>query len=128
MDRNILANKLRLKSRHLREQIHRRLDFFAQTFIDDLIVNTDSGDIIYIVVKTNFDDGEHLIPVPLSLLQWDATNQAFVLNVEAAMLQNALSLKNNEFPDMTMSDWNSEFDSFWQNNGTGTGSQATPTP
>jgi hypothetical protein len=99
--------------------------------IDDMIVNVDLGEIMYIVVKTNFDDGEHLIPVPLSLLKFDSTNQSFVLDVDAAMLQKAPSFQSDQFPDMTMPGWNSEFDSFWQNNGsggTGTGSQATPTP
>ena len=100
--------------------------------IDDLIVNTDSGDIMYIVVKTNFDDGEHLIPVPLRPLQWDAENKAFILNIEAAMLQNAPFFQKDQFPDLTMAGWNSEFDSFWQNNGSGgssgTGTQATATP
>jgi len=104
--------------------------------IDDLIVNTDSGDIIYIVVKTNFDDGEHLIPVPLRPLQWDAENQAFILNIDPAMLQNAPFFQKDQFPDLTMPGWNGEFDSFWQTNesgggsgtGSGPGTQATATP
>jgi sporulation protein YlmC with PRC-barrel domain len=100
--------------------------------IDDLIVNTDSGDIMYIVVKTNFDDGEHLIPVPLRALQWDAENKTFILNLEAAILQNAPFFQKDQFPDLTMPGWNSEFDSFWQNNGaggsSGTSAQATATP
>lgn len=99
--------------------------------INDLIVNTASGDIMYIVIKTSFDDGEHIIPVPLSLFKLDSENEAFVLNVDATMLQNAPFFKSDQFPDMTIPGWNSEFDSFWQNNGsggTGTGSQATPTP
>jgi hypothetical protein len=45
------------------------------------------------------------------------------------------SFKSDEFPDLTMPGWNSEFDSFWQNNasggasgtGSGTGTQATAT-
>ena len=99
--------------------------------IDDMIVNVDLGDIMYIVVKTSFDDGVHLIPVPLSLLKFDSTNQSFGLDVDAAMLQNAPFFQSDQFPDMTIPGWNSEFDSFWQNNssgGTGKGSQATPTP
>jgi len=97
--------------------------------IDDMIVNTDLGEITYIVVKTSFDDGEHLIPVPLGLLRLDSSNQSFVLNLEAALLQNAPFFQSDQFPDMTLPDWSSEFDSFWQNNGSGgTGSQVTPTP
>lgn len=112
--------------------------------IDDLIVNTDSGDILYVVVKTNFDNGEHLIPVPLRLLQLNISvpasdtspagdnNKSFVLNIDATTLQNAPFFQKDQFPDMTMAGWNSEFESFWQNNGTGSGSgtssQATATP
>jgi hypothetical protein len=87
---------------------------------------------MYIVVKTNFDDGEHLIPVPLRALQWDAENKTFILNLEAAILQNAPFFQKDQFPDLTMPGWNSEFDSFWQNNGaggsSGTSAQATATP
>ena len=96
--------------------------------IDDLIVNRDSGNILDIVVKTNFDNGEHLIPVPLELLQWDADNQAFILNVEAATLQSAPSFTSDQFPDLTSPGWNSGFDTFWQGNGSGNGAQATATP
>jgi sporulation protein YlmC with PRC-barrel domain len=97
--------------------------------IDDMIVNTDLGELMYIVIKTSFDDGVHLIPVPLSLLKFDSENQAFGLDIDVAMLQNAPFFQNDQFPDMTTPGWNSEFDSFWQNNGSGgTGSQATPTP
>ena len=108
--------------------------------ISDMIVNNDAGEIMYLVVKTNFDDGEHLIPVPLRLLQLvssgpasdtgEPANQSFVLNIDPTTLQNAPFFKNGEFPDMTMPGWNSEFDSFWQNNGSaqGTGVQATATP
>jgi hypothetical protein len=97
--------------------------------IDDMIVNTDLGEIMYIVIKTSFDDGVHLIPVPLRLLKFDSENQAFGLDIDAAMLQNAPFFQSDQFPDMTTPGWNSEFDSFWQNNGSGgTGSQATPTP
>jgi sporulation protein YlmC with PRC-barrel domain len=112
--------------------------------IDDLIVNTDSGNIMYIVVKTNSTDGEHLIPVPLNLLQLSGSgetsdqnqpsgnSQSFVLNIDATTLQKAPSFQKDQFPDMTTAGWNSEFDSFWQNNGAGsgpgTGLQATATP
>jgi hypothetical protein len=99
--------------------------------INDLIVNTNSGEIMYIVIKTSFEDGEHIIPVPLSRLKLDTDNEAFILNVDATMLQNAPFFQSDQFPDLTTPGWNSEFDSFWQNDGsggTGIGVQATPTP
>jgi hypothetical protein len=89
-------------------------------------VNTESGDILYIVVNAMFTDGEHLVPVPLSMFQWDGAMQAFVLNVDTAMLQSAPSFTNGQIPDTTMSGWDSQFQSFWQGNGAGTGG-ANPT-
>lgn len=97
--------------------------------IDDLIVN-DAGIIRFVVVRVKFDDGEHLVPVPLKFLQLDSDNN-FVLNVDAAMLQKAPTFQEGKFPDMSMSGWDSDFTSFWQSSGTSGGSgaaTATSTP
>lgn len=100
--------------------------------IEDMIVDTDTGAILYIVVNTTLDDSERWIPVPLGLIQWDAANSAFLLNANPAMLRDAPFFEDGLFPDTTMDGWNSEFDSFWQNGGTGSGagtdSTATPAP
>jgi sporulation protein YlmC with PRC-barrel domain len=98
--------------------------------IEDMILDTATGDILYVVLNTN-SGTDQLIPVPLSMFQWDGSAQVFALNADATMLQNAPSFAADQFPDTTTSGWNNEFDSFWQNNepgGTGTGGQATPTP
>jgi hypothetical protein len=98
--------------------------------VEDLIVDTAAGSILYLVVNTTFDDGERWIPVPLGMFQWDGMG-GFMLNADGAMLQNAPFFQGEQFPDTTMSGWNSEFDSFWQNNGAGAGSgeeDATATP
>jgi sporulation protein YlmC with PRC-barrel domain len=105
--------------------------------IEDMIIATDTGDIQYIILNTNAGT-QQLIPVPLSVFQWDNTAQGFALNVDSTMLQNAPTLENGQIPDTTTSGWNSQFDTFWQNNGaggsgTGTGSgnglaTVTPTP
>jgi sporulation protein YlmC with PRC-barrel domain len=82
--------------------------------IDDMIVDTDTGDILYIVVSADFDEGQRLIPVPLSFFQWDTTNGALALNVNPAMLRDAPFFEDGQFPDTTAEGWNSEFDTFWQ--------------
>jgi hypothetical protein len=90
-----------------------------------------TGDILYLVLNTKIDDNERLIPVPLGLLQWDADNTAFIVNVNPAMLRDAPSFEEDEYPDTTVAGWDSEILSFWQNNGSGgigTGLQATSTP
>ncbi len=102
--------------------------------IDDLIVDPDAGEILYIVLNSAFDDGERWIPVPLNMFQWNATDGAFVLNADAATLQSAPSFQEGQYPDITTSGWNTEFDTFWQNSGAdaGTGdgaaAEATATP
>ena len=99
--------------------------------IEDIILDTTTGDILYIVLNTNAGN-EQWIPVPLSMFQWDGSTQGFMLTADTTMLQNAPSFPNGEFPDTTASGWNSEFDTYWQNNGSGSGSgsggQATATP
>jgi sporulation protein YlmC with PRC-barrel domain len=100
--------------------------------IDDMIIDTseagESGDILYLVVTSTFEDGERWIPVPVSALQWDATNNGFILNADAAMLQNAPAFQNGQYPDTTTSGWNAEFDTFWQNNSAGGAAEATAAP
>lgn len=100
--------------------------------VEDIIVDTDSGDILYVVLNTTDTTGAgRLIPVPVSLFQWDGTMQGLVLNVDSTMLQGAPTFQEGQFPDTSMSGWNSEIDSFWQSNGSGSGSggaDATATP
>lgn len=103
--------------------------------IEDMITDTTTGDVLYIVITAMFDEGERWIPVPLNLFQWNGAEGAFTLNADATTVQNAPSFQDGQFPDTTTSGWNSEFDTFWQNNGgtgagagMGTDTQATPTP
>jgi sporulation protein YlmC with PRC-barrel domain len=84
--------------------------------IEDMIVDTETGDILYIVVNTSLDDGERWIPIPLSSFQWDADNATALLNVNPAVLRDAPFFIEGEFPDTTVDGWNSEWDTFWQNN------------
>lgn len=104
-----------------------------QGTIDDMIVAVETGEIQYLVVDVTLDEGQRWIPVPLTLIQWDAANGAFSINANPATFRDAPSFENGQYPDTSMSGWNAEFDTFWQNNGgTGTGAgsadQATPTP
>jgi hypothetical protein len=98
-----------------------------------LIVDTDAGEILYIVLNAAFTDAERWIPVPLGMFQWDAGAQGLVFNGDTTMLQGAPFFEDGQFPDTTTSGWNSEFDTFWQDqipgadSGTG-GAEATATP
>jgi sporulation protein YlmC with PRC-barrel domain len=83
--------------------------------VDDMIVDLDTGNILYIVVNTLMDEGERWIPVPLDRVQWNADTRVFVLNANPANLRDAPFFENGQFPDTTTASWNSEFDTFWQN-------------
>ena len=100
--------------------------------VNDLIIDMKTGDILYLVLNTKIDDNERLIPVPLSLLQWDSNTEAFVVNANPAMLRDAPSFKEDQYPDTSVAGWDSDILTFWQNNGSGQGSgaaiQATATP
>lgn len=82
--------------------------------IDDVIVDIDTGDLLYIVVDAAFDEGERWIPIPLSFFQWNAENEAFLINANPAMLRDAPFFEDGLYPDTTVDGWNSEFDAFWQ--------------
>jgi hypothetical protein len=105
--------------------------------IDDVIIDTneagESGNILYLVVTSTFAEGERWIPIPVDMLQWDATDNGFLVVADATMLENAPSFQNDQYPDTSAAGWNAEFDTFWQNNGGSTGSgnggaEATATP
>lgn len=82
--------------------------------IEDMIVNIDAGDILYVIVNAAFDEGERWIPIPLRGFQWDAANEAFVINDDTAMVQDAPFFEENSWPDTTIEGWDDEFDAFWQ--------------
>jgi hypothetical protein len=88
--------------------------------IEDMIVDTADGNILYIVVTAAFAEGERWMPVPLDQFQWSGTTGAFTLNADASVLQNAPAFQDGQFPDTSTAGWNTEIDTFWQNNG-GTG-------
>jgi len=91
-----------------------------QGSIDDLIVAIDTGDIQYVVIDVTIDEGQRWIPVPLSFIQRDAASGAFAINANPATFRDAPFFENGQYPDTSMSGWNTEFDTFWQSNG-GTG-------
>lgn len=101
--------------------------------IEDVIVDPDTGDILFFVLNALFDDGERLVPVPLSTLRWDTTNQSLIMMSNDNALQNAPFFQADQWPNTATEGWDAEFDTFWQNNG-GTGTSdgtiniATATP
>jgi hypothetical protein len=101
--------------------------------VEDIIVDPDTGDILFLVLSSMFDDGDRWIPVPLSMMRWDTTNQSLMFGGDASMLQNAPFFAADQFPDPSTEGWDTDFNDFWQNNGgsgtgSGSGADATATP
>ena len=88
----------------------------TEATIEDVIVDPDTGDILYLVLNSLFDDGERWIPVPLSTLRWDASNNAFLFVANANALLNAPFFQADQWPDTTVDGWDADFDTFWQTN------------
>lgn len=82
--------------------------------IEDMIVNIEAGDLLYVVVNADFDEGDRWIPIPLRVFQWDAANEAFVINADPAMVRDAPFFEEDAWPDMTIEAWDDEFEAFWQ--------------
>jgi hypothetical protein len=107
---------------------------FSTGTADDLIIQPLTGNLQYLVV--DFGTQSNLIPLPIGFLRWDSTTNGFVLMVSPNALQNAPTFSPDQFPDTSMSGWDQEWSTYWQNNGgmgigTGTGSGvsvATATP
>jgi sporulation protein YlmC with PRC-barrel domain len=95
--------------------------------IDDVIVDPETGELLYLVLDGLFDDGERWIPIPLGFLQWDPANENFVVKVDMAALQNAPFFLEGQYPDISVEGWSDAFDEFWANPEAGA-PQATPTP
>lgn len=83
--------------------------------IDDIIVDIDTGDILYLVVYVFFDEGERWIPIPLRSFEWDVTNDALAINANPAQVRDAPFFEDDLWPDTTVEGWDDEFEAFWQN-------------
>ena len=81
--------------------------------IDDIIVDIDTGDLLYAVVNTTLDDGERWIAIPIGFFQWDATNSMILLNTNPAQLRDAPFFSEGEFPDTSAEGWNTDVDTYW---------------
>ncbi len=56
----------------------------------------------------------NLIPVPLQVLSFDATNSALSLTVDTATFTGAPGFASSAYPNTQQSGWDSQFSSYWQ--------------
>jgi PRC-barrel domain protein len=89
-----------------------------QITIEDAVVDTKSGNLLYLVIHTNLNNAEVCIPVPFSVLTVDVNSMTLVLNIDADTLQQAPTFADCQFPDMSASSWDADITTFWQSHGT----------
>jgi hypothetical protein len=94
----------------------------AQGTVQDVIIQPRIGKLQYLVVSFS---AENWIPVPISLVGWDATNNQIALLTAATMLQNAPTYSAGQSPATSTADWDQQFSTYWNGGGTGTGSGGT---
>jgi len=81
--------------------------------IDDLIADVETGELLFIVVVIDSDDGQFLTPVPIEHFRWDATNEVLIMVTDEETLLDAPSFEGGEYPDTSVDGWDVEFHDYW---------------
>jgi hypothetical protein len=84
--------------------------------IDDFVANLETGTLAYVVVAVNGEEGAEktLVPIPIVLLSWDASNGLLQLAVDRQTVLDAPSLEGGEYPNTQESGWDAEFQAYWE--------------
>lgn len=91
----------------------------TQGTIQNVIIEPRIGKLQYLVVSLGSTDT--WIPVPISVLGWDATTNQMVLMVDPSLLQNAPGFPSSQMPDTATPGWDRQFSTYWQGGSTGSG-------
>lgn len=87
----------------------------ASMSVDDVLVDVESCEIKYVVLSASSTaTGEMLIPIPLKILGWDASNKAFVPNVDPQALLQAPGFEVGKYPPTITPDWDANLRSYWE--------------
>jgi sporulation protein YlmC with PRC-barrel domain len=84
--------------------------------IEDMLIGLDSGHIRYAVLTYGgvLDIGNKLFAIPLNAFNFDPQQDAFVLNVNEEMLENAPGFNEDNWPDTASPEWDIAERDFWQ--------------
>jgi sporulation protein YlmC with PRC-barrel domain len=84
--------------------------------IKDMLIGLDSGQIKYAVLTYGgvLDIGNKLFAIPLNAFNFDPQQNAFVLNVNEEMLENAPGFNEDNWPDTASLEWDMAERDFWQ--------------
>jgi sporulation protein YlmC with PRC-barrel domain len=90
--------------------------------VRDFVVDTTTGELVYAILGGGSTAAGDLYVVPFSVLNWDGSSASsasanslgdFSLNVENDRFTSAPTIKNVDELDFSMTDWQSQFDTFW---------------
>lgn len=88
-------------------------DLDGEMAVDNAVVDTDTGQVKFLIVNAFLGDGGRLIPVPLNQLRWDANNLSFVFDAEPTRLQEAPFLAG-DLSDTFGEGWQDEYFDYWR--------------
>jgi hypothetical protein len=93
--------------------------------IEDLLVETRSGRILYVMVRYGgiLNIGATALPAPLNAFVWGPQNE-LVLNIEEQFLTD-LSDLGVGWPDLANPDWDNDLNAFWRSVGIDPGAEVT---
>lgn len=89
------------------------VDIDDQMTLDNVIVDTSTGQVRFVVLNSFVADQERLIAVPLNQFRWDAERNVFVYTGDPAMLQDAPFFENG-YTGAFEEGWETEYNNFWQ--------------
>lgn len=83
--------------------------------IEDLMINTESGEIAYAVLSFGgfLGMGDKLFAIPWKALSLDTANERFVLNVDKERLENAPGFDKDHWPNMADPKWTSSVHDYY---------------
>lgn len=83
--------------------------------VQDVVVDSDTGEIQYLVISTNLEElGGNWVLVPPQGFSVNVDEDVLVMNVGQDVLINAPNFAEDEFPDSSVEGWDAEIDTFWQ--------------
>ena len=87
----------------------------ASMAVKDILLDSETGDLKYVVFSASTAaTGERLIPIPLKILSWDATDKVSIPNIDPQALEQAPAFEGGKFPPTITPDWDANLRSFWQ--------------
>lgn len=87
--------------------------------INELVVDPDSGQVVYVVVSFGgmFGLGNKLFALPWSALHWERDKKNYVLNIDNEVLKKAPGFDKKHWPDSSnkWDQWREEIEQFYRN-------------